>query len=208
VDDNWAAGPVRYLMTAGERTSYSGIVDPAERARFVDEFWRSRDPKPETPENEFRTEFERRVAFADANFGQGEKRGSDTDRGMIFILLGPPTWAGRKPLGTLEDTAPEAGLSTTGRHDAEIAVRTAGKITTGKEAQLVDKNIGTTVRDAANNWREVWHYRQELLPRGVPYQQVDVEFVTKQGYGENVLQRDSPTLNTIEAAKKAMPAKS
>ena len=55
--------------------------------------------------------------------------------------------------------------------------------------------------DAASNWREVWHYRKEKLPPGVPYLQVDSEFVTKRGYGENVLQRDSQALDTLERAK-------
>ena len=55
--------------------------------------------------------------------------------------------------------------------------------------------------DAASNWREVWHYRKEKLPAGVPYLQVDFEFVTKRGYGENVLQRDAQTLDTLERAK-------
>jgi len=36
----------------------------------------------------------------------------------------------------------------------------------------------------------------------VPYQQVDFDFITRTGYGENVLQRDSNTLNTLEAARK------
>ena len=48
--------------------------------------------------------------------------------------------------------------------------------------------------DSAANWREIWHYRRELLPSGVPYQQVDLEFITRKGYGKNVLQRDSAAL--------------
>jgi GWxTD domain-containing protein len=207
-DERWADGPVRYLMTSAEKTAWSGISGPAERARFIEEFWRSRDSRPETPTNEFRQEFERRVAFADSRFAQGEKRGADTDRGMVFILLGPPTYAGRKPLGTGEDTSDAGGLSTAGRHDAEVAIRSAGKVSSGQQAQLADRSSGTSLRDAANYWREVWHYRRELLPPGVPYQQVDVEFVTKKGYGENVMQRDSPTLTTIEAAKKVTSARS
>ncbi len=48
---------------------------------------------------------------------------------------------------------------------------------------------------------EVWHYRRELLPKGVPYQQADFEFVTRQGYGVNTLQRESHAVNTLDAAK-------
>ncbi len=60
---------------------------------------------------------------------------------------------------------------------------------------------GPRVNDAAANWREIWHYRRELLPKGVPYLQVDFEFVTKKGYGHNVLQREAQILDTLERAK-------
>jgi hypothetical protein len=63
---------------------------------------------------------------------------------------------------------------------------------------------GVTVRDASADWREVWHYRRELLPAGVPYQQVDFEFITRKGYGKNVLQRDSAALTTLGAARQKM----
>jgi hypothetical protein len=63
---------------------------------------------------------------------------------------------------------------------------------------------GTTVNEAAKNWREVWHYRREHLPKGIPYHQVDFQFVTKQGYGENVLQRETQVLDTLEKAKSRL----
>lgn len=59
-----------------------------------------------------------------------------------------------------------------------------------------------TLPDSSMRWREVWHYRRELLPRGLPYQQVDLEFITRKGYGFNVLQRNSDALATIEAARR------
>jgi hypothetical protein len=57
------------------------------------------------------------------------------------------------------------------------------------------------ILDAQQNWREVWHYRRELLPKGVGYLQVDIEFITKKGYGINVMQRDHASLATLEAAR-------
>ncbi len=48
---------------------------------------------------------------------------------------------------------------------------------------------------------EVWHYRKELLPKKIPYQQVDFQFVSKKGYGANTLQRETEPVNTLEAAK-------
>jgi GWxTD domain-containing protein len=206
--ENWADGPVRFLLSGDEKRQWSQLSSGGERAEFVDKFWAARNPTPGASDNPFRTGFERRVAFADAKFVQDEKqRGSLTDRGMVFVLLGPPTWVGRKPLRTGDDTSDSAGLSTVGSQDASAAQHAAaaqGKTSSTQQAQIADRfsGPGTRALDAANNWREVWHYRRELLPKGVPYQQVDVEFITKKGYGVNVLQRESQTTNTLDAARR------
>jgi GWxTD domain-containing protein len=208
--EDWAAGPVHALLSETERRDYTRMTDPLSRSEFVTKFWAGRDPKPETPENEFREEFERRVAFADANFAQDEVRGSLTDRGIVFLLMGPPTFAGRRPIGAGEDSMEALGMSTAGPHDAQIAINAAaaaspsGKTTTGSQNTTMDRTYGpnSTALDGSQNWREVWHFRRELLPPGLPYQQVDFDFITRKGYGKNVLQRDAPALNTMQAAKK------
>ena len=206
-NEKWADGPVRGFLTAEDKREWAGLSDPATRSEFVTKFWAARDPKPETPENEFRQEFEKRVGFADKYFSQDETRGSLTDRGLVFLLLGPPTYAGRKPIAAGDDTSDSQGLSSVGRHDADLAIGAAqasgGKMTTGKMNSIADRSsgAGTTMTEASANWREVWHYRRELLPGGVPYQQVDFEFITRKGYGKNVLQRDSPALVTLDAAR-------
>jgi GWxTD domain-containing protein len=199
--ENWAEGPVRFLMTPEEKRAFSRLLDSVSRSEYVTAFWKARDPKPETNENEFRDEFEKRVAFADTRFAQGETNGSQTDRGMVFILLGPPTYVGRKPLTSGEDATDSAALFQYRPSDVKAASLPGG--TTSQRAARIDRvtGPGTKTNDAASNWREVWHYRHELLPRGIPYLQVDFEFVTKQGYGENVLQRDTQALDTLEKAK-------
>jgi GWxTD domain-containing protein len=211
----WADGPVKALLTPEEKRQWAGLSDSVSRSEFVTKFWGARDPKPETPQNEFRQEFEKRVAFADAHFAQDETRGSLTDRGTVFILLGPPTYAGRKPIGAGEDTTESQGTSSVGRHDADIAIAnlqagsgTSRGVTSGQKAALSGSmsGPGVTARDASNAWREVWHYRRELLPASVPYQQVDFDFITRKGYGTNVLQRDSNALTTLEAARQKMRA--
>ncbi len=207
--EDWADGPVRFLLTAGERDDYAQRRDPVSRSEFVAEFWKRRDSKPETAENEFRQEFEKRVAFANAQLTQGEAKGSLTDRGMVFILLGPPTYIGRKPLGTGEDGADSAGLSSAHSSDARVAIASQGQESSARKGTASDKvaaadhatGPGRTITEGASNWREVWHYRKENLPREVPYLQVDFEFVTKRGYGENVLQREAQALDTLERAK-------
>jgi GWxTD domain-containing protein len=199
--DEWADGPVRFLMTPEERHSFARLADTVSRSEYVTAFWKKRDPKPETTENEVRDEFEKRVAFADSRFTQGETAGSLTDRGMVFILLGPPTWIGQKPLTSGEDTNDKAALFTYRPADVRIATMPGG--TTTDTVRKVDKvtGPGTSLNEAAKNWREVWHYRRENLPKGIPYHQVDFQFVTKHGYGENVLQRETQVLDTLEKAK-------
>ena len=202
--EEWADGPARFLMTTEERHAFTRLADPISRSEYVTAFWKKRDPKPETPENEFRQEFEKRVAFADSRFTQGETAGSLTDRGMVFILLGPPTYAGQKPLTAGEDANEKAALSRYRAADVRIASTPGG--TTSDRVSRIDKvtGPGTKMTDAAKNWREVWHYRREQLPRGIPYHQVDFEFVTKDGYGENVLQRETQVLDTLEKAKSLL----
>lgn len=199
--EDWADGPVRYLMTAEEKRAFDRLSDPISRGEFIAHFWKSRDTRPETPENEFRQEFDKRVAFADAYFSQDELRGSLTDRGLVFVMLGPPTWIGRKPLTTGEDSSEAAGMSMYSRNDVNAALITSG----GRNTQVWDRMTGpgTKLPSSEANWREMWHYRgREFLPPGVPYQQVDFEFITRKGYGKNVLQRDDTALNTLNSARE------
>jgi GWxTD domain-containing protein len=199
LSEDWANGPVRFLLTAEQRRAYERLSDPVSRSEFVSSFWKSRDTRPETIENEGREEFEKRVAFADTHFAQDEVRGSLTDRGMTFVLLGPPTYVGRRPIRAGEDANEPKGDSLYSRNDLTVAL--AGG---GNSLMKYDKMTGpgSKMLEPSSNWREVWHYRRELLPRAVPYLQVDLEFITRKGYGKNVLQRDAAALNTLDAARK------
>jgi GWxTD domain-containing protein len=79
------------IMTKAERDVLLHLRTKPERDKFIIFFWRSRDPSPDTSDNEFAKEYMARVAFADANFGHDSpKRGSQTERGFFYLLLGPP----------------------------------------------------------------------------------------------------------------------
>ena len=79
------------IMTKAERSVFGRLQTNADRAKFVHFFWRTRDPLPDTTENEFQKEYEERVRYADQNFGHySPKRGSQTDRGFFYVLLGKP----------------------------------------------------------------------------------------------------------------------
>ncbi len=203
--EDWAEGPVRFLLTGEQREDYERLSDPASRSEFITEFWKGRDPKSETPENEARIEFERRVAFADARFSQDETRGSLTDRGMVFVLLGPPTWVGRKPINTGDDANDPKGMQMYSDLDVKNALR---NLSGGAAALTYDKmtSSSTKLPSSDMNYREVWHFRRELLPTGISYQQVDFEFITRAGYGQNVWQREPRSLTTLEKARAAVRA--
>jgi len=79
-----------FLATPEEKNQWDKILDPAEREVFVVEFWKRRDPTPGDDRNEFREAFEARAAFADYYFGAYDVRGSLSDRGRVFVLLGKP----------------------------------------------------------------------------------------------------------------------
>lgn len=89
-DPEWREGPVRYLLTRVESKTYKGLKSREERREFIKLFWKRRDPTPETLDNEFRDQFWRRVAEANDLFRGVPKEGWLTDRGKIYILLGPP----------------------------------------------------------------------------------------------------------------------
>ena len=73
---DWARGPVQYLMTKDELAQWNAIKTDADADRFMALFWARRDPTPNTPQNEFKQEFDARVGYADAHFGTARQRGS------------------------------------------------------------------------------------------------------------------------------------
>lgn len=87
----WADGPVRYVLPQEDKLAYRKLETTQERARFIRRFWAARDPDRTTPENEYRALFLRRLEEAQKQFtGESTKPGWKTDRGKIWILLGPP----------------------------------------------------------------------------------------------------------------------
>jgi GWxTD domain-containing protein len=96
--DRWLDQYVRWIISREERARFESLTDPADKLGFIESFWRRRDPTPESPPNEAREEHARRFAYATQNFGAGTP-GWATDRGKIYILLGPPNAIERNPAG-------------------------------------------------------------------------------------------------------------
>jgi GWxTD domain-containing protein len=184
-DEKWTDSPVKHLLTSEQKKQYAALTTPAEREAFVTNFWTAFDPTPATPQNEFRAEFERRVAFADANFATAKTPGRDTERGSIFTFLGAPTYIGAASVGTDEVGAMRSG----GNREAFGGAGTAG----GRGLES----------DSQRGMRESWYYRQDRLPSTVQAKEVRFDFVTKEGYGRGVMQKDPEPLQALGQAVEA-----
>jgi GWxTD domain-containing protein len=186
-DERWAEGAFRYFMTKEEKAAWRALQSTAERVEFVHRFWQRRNPAQ-------KDEIERRLRFADLRFRQDEKRGSETDRGLVFVLLGPPSYVGQSPL------RPDDDLLQSSRNAPmrESVINADGTTTT----RLVPR-IALSA-ETLQGTRETWHYRRDRLPKEVRFTEVSFEFQTKEGAGMGVLQRERDVLLTLEAVAKTM----
>ncbi len=80
----------RYLFTKNERKIFKNLGTPERRREFIRYFWEIRDPDPLTEENEFKEEIERRFEFVSEYLREAGRPGWETDRGRIYLVLGPP----------------------------------------------------------------------------------------------------------------------
>ncbi len=108
----WLNEDVRYIITPEEMSAFKQLSNDEERDQFIEQFWLRRDPTPDTPENEFKEEHYRRIAYANEHFAAGIP-GWRTDRGRIYIMWGPPDQIDAHPSGgTYERTIEEGGGET------------------------------------------------------------------------------------------------
>jgi GWxTD domain-containing protein len=180
---DWGRGPAQYLMTKDEAAKWKTISSDEDAKEFVILFWARRDPTPDTPRNEFREEYERRVATADKNFVSDKSRGALTERGKMLVLFGMPKkieragnqrqgampgmsgglGSGRAPTGTPQEST--ATTNTTAMDDF-----TAGGATSDDEGQ-------------------VWTYEGDAARATFGQVRSQLRFVDKDGKGNFILQR-------------------
>jgi GWxTD domain-containing protein len=168
--DAWPAEPEReslalwgrssaflILASPAEREAWGRLRDDEARARFVEEFWSGRD----------QAEILRRISFANRAFlSPDEERGALTDRGKVFVLLGPPSRIARRPLG-----------------------RSEGAFIPRRSAIQIDGTL------------ERWVYFRTQLAHPIPASQVEFRFLTQDGYGNGVMEKDSMALKALADAR-------
>jgi GWxTD domain-containing protein len=206
-------GPPGYLITKKEKKAWKKTVKTAAQAeQFVELFWAKRDPDLTTPLNEFKEDFDLRVAAADEAFGYDEVRGALTERGQVLILLGrpidriqrepgaDPTDDGRARGGVEDSGFGGGGFPTTGDEAGGVGSVDPG---TGSPPPTSELSIGRE-RGAI----EVWVYDPRSLPVKVNQKAVPVFFrETRFGMGDYPLVKDNPrntmAMRVLSAAPEA-----
>ncbi len=95
-DFDMAQSQLKLILSEDEFKQLRSGSKFEQREKFLD-FWRKKDPTPNTAYNEIMTEFFRRVDFAIMNYSSvSNPDGSQTDRGKQYILFGKPDNIERK----------------------------------------------------------------------------------------------------------------
>jgi GWxTD domain-containing protein len=103
----WLNEDVAYIITDQERAVYNSLQTAEERDKFIEQFWLRRDPTPGTPENEFKEEHYRRIAYVNEHFSRADGiPGWKTDRGRVYITFGPPDEIEDHPGGNATTAVP------------------------------------------------------------------------------------------------------
>ncbi len=79
---------MKYILDNDEYKK-SGKQFRNDKEKLFYTLWKKRDPTPDTEYNELMDEYYKRVVYANENF-DGWQPGWETDRGMVYILFGPP----------------------------------------------------------------------------------------------------------------------
>jgi GWxTD domain-containing protein len=151
-----ASSEFMILGTEAEKEQWGKLPDDAARRAFIEKFWADRDPDPSTGVNEARVELLRRIAFADVAFVEDvDERGSLSDRGRVFVLLGPPQRVSIRPMTRRESIG-------------------------GTPSRTID----------AGNAVEKWTYFREQLPKKLPNNEVEFNFISQGGSPVRVRQHE------------------
>ena len=147
---DWLEKDVAYIITDEERKAFKKLETDDEREHFIEEFWRRRDPDPDTDENEFREEYYERIAYANEHYASGIP-GWKTDRGRIYIMYGKPDELETHPSGgTYNRESYEGGGSTSTYPFERWFYRYLPGVGSGIEIEFVDPTGSGEYRIARN----------------------------------------------------------
>jgi GWxTD domain-containing protein len=109
----WLNEDVTYIISPSERSAFLQLETNEEREQFIEQFWLRRSSNPDLPDNDFKEEHYRRIAYANEHYASGIP-GWKTDRGRTYIIWGKPDEIESHPTGgTYDRPMEEGGGSTT-----------------------------------------------------------------------------------------------
>jgi GWxTD domain-containing protein len=114
----WLDQDVVYIISPEERSAFLHLSTNEEREQFIEQFWQRRKPDPDSPENTFKEEHYRRIAYANERFASGIP-GWRTDRGKIYIMWGPADEIESHPSGGSYDRPANEGGGQTSTYPFE-----------------------------------------------------------------------------------------
>jgi GWxTD domain-containing protein len=146
----WLNNDVDYIITDEERKAFKALATDEERENFIENFWRRRDPNPDTEENEYRDEYYERIAYANEHYASGIP-GWKTDRGRVYITWGKPDGVESHPSGGNYDRPSYEGGGSTSTYPFETwFYRHLDGIGDGIEIEFVDPTGTGEYRVARN----------------------------------------------------------
>ncbi|HET7108862.1 MAG TPA: GWxTD domain-containing protein [Candidatus Acidoferrum sp.] len=114
----WLNEDVTYIISPEERTAFLQLETNEEREQFIEQFWLRRSSNPDMPDNDFKEEHYRRIAYANEHYASGIP-GWKTDRGRIYIIWGPADEIESHPTGGTYDRPMEEGGGSTSTYPWE-----------------------------------------------------------------------------------------
>jgi GWxTD domain-containing protein len=148
---DWLDKDVTYIISDEEKKAFKKLATDDEREQFIGEFWRRRDPDPDTDENEFKEEYYERIAYANEHFASGIP-GWKSDRGRIWIMYGKPHERETHPMGGSYERPSYEGGGNTSTFPFEIwFYRHLDGVGSGIEIEFVDPTGSGEYRIARNS---------------------------------------------------------
>jgi GWxTD domain-containing protein len=114
----WLNEDVVYIISPEERQAFLQLETNEEREQFIEQFWLRRSNNPDLPDNDFKEEHYRRIAYANEHYASGIP-GWRTDRGRMYIMWGPADEIESHPTGGTYDRPIEEGGGSTSTYPWE-----------------------------------------------------------------------------------------
>src|SRR5438094_1767651 len=114
----WLTEDVTYIITPDERNAFLQLQTNEEREQFIEQFWLRRSSNPDLPDNDFKEEHYRRIAYTNEHYASGIP-GWKTDRGRTYIIWGPADEVDSHPTGGTYDRPMDEGGGSTSTYPWE-----------------------------------------------------------------------------------------